>query len=56
MPTYIRIAAPKAVQPKPLVLGIPLAIWALALLLIAGSAHYDLPLATFEPQELLAPF
>jgi hypothetical protein len=56
MPTYIRIAAPKTVQPQPLVLGIPLAIWALALLLIAGSAHYDVPLATFDPVELLAPF
>jgi hypothetical protein len=56
MPTYIRIAAPKTVQPQPLVLGIPLAIWALALLLIAGSSHFNIPLATFDPAELLAPF
>ena len=57
MPTYIRIAAPKAVpQQQYLVLGVPLLIWALSLLLIAGSAHYNMPLASFDPQELLVPF
>ena len=57
MPTYIRIAAPKAVpQRQRFVLGIPLIIWALSLLLIAGSAHYNVPLASFDPQEQLAPF
>jgi hypothetical protein len=56
MPTYIRIAAPKTVESRPLALGVPLVIWALALLLIAGSAHYDMPIASFDPQEQLAPF
>jgi hypothetical protein len=58
MPTYIRIAAPKALpkQQQHLVLGVPLLIWALSLLLIAGSAHYNVPLASFDPQEQLAPF
>jgi len=57
MPTYIRIAAPKSVpQQQYLVLGVPLLIWALSLLLIAGSAHYNMPLASFDPQELLVPF
>jgi hypothetical protein len=57
MPTYIRIAAPpKTIEPEPFVLGIPLAMWALALLLIAGSAHYNMPIASFDPQEQLAPF
>jgi len=28
----------------------------IALLLIAGSAHYNIPLASFDPQEQLAPF
>ena len=57
MPTYIRIAEPKVLpQQQHLVLGVPLLIWALSLLLIAGSAHYEVPLATFDPQEQLAPF
>ena len=57
MPTYIRIAAPKAVpQHQYLVLGVPLLIWALSLLLIAGAARYNMPLASFDPQEQLAPF
>jgi hypothetical protein len=56
VPTYIRIAEPKTVQPEPFALGIPLTIWALALLLIAGSALYDIPIASFDPQEQLAPF
>ena len=63
MPTYIRIAEPKTikiVEPKAVLrrsmLGVPLAIWAIALLLIGFSARYNVPLATFDPQELLAPF
>jgi hypothetical protein len=57
MPTYIRTAAPKVIpQKQRYVLGIPLLIWALSLLLIAGSARYNLPLASFDPQEQLAPF
>lgn len=56
MPTYIRIAAPKVLPKQRFVLGIPLIIWALSLLLIAGSAHYNMPLASFDPQEQLAPF
>lgn len=56
MPTYIRIAEPKVLPQHPLVLGVPLIIWALSLLLIAGSAHYNVPIASFDPQEQLAPF
>jgi hypothetical protein len=56
MPTYIRIAEPKPLPQQPPVLGISLAIWALALLLIAGSVHFNVPLASFDPQEQLAPF
>lgn len=56
MPTYIRIAEPKVLPQQPLVLGVPLIIWALSLLLIAGSAHYNIPIASFDPQEQLAPF
>jgi hypothetical protein len=37
-------------------LGVPLAIWAMALLLIAISAHFNAPLISFDPQELLATF
>lgn len=63
MPTYIRIAEPKPiriVEPRAFLrgsmLGVPLAIWAIALLVIAFAARYDVPLGTFDPQDLLAPF
>jgi hypothetical protein len=56
MPTDIGIAEPKTFQRRRLMLGVPLVISALSLLLIAGSAHYDVPLASFDPQEQLAPF
>ena len=38
MPTYIRIAEPKVLPQQRLMLGIPLAIWALSLLLILAVA------------------
>ena len=56
MPTYIRISEPKPFPSQSLVLGVPLAIWAIALLLIAMSAHFDSPVISFEPQELLTTF
>ncbi|HET7889094.1 MAG TPA: hypothetical protein VFL62_22935 [Bradyrhizobium sp.] len=56
MPTYIRIAEPKTFPPPHLVLGVPLAIWAIALLLIGMSAQFNLPIAPFDPQDLLTPF
>ena len=39
-----------------LFLGVPLAIWALASLLIAIVAHFDMPAVAFGAQELVAPF
>ena len=36
-----------------LLLGVPLAIWALALLLIVIAAHFDMPIVAFEAQELV---
>jgi hypothetical protein len=56
MPTYIRISEPKSFASQSLVLGVPLAIWAMALLLIAFSAHINTPVISFDPQELLATF
>jgi hypothetical protein len=56
MPTYIRVSEPKSFVSQYLVLGVPLAIWAMALLLIAISAHFNAPLISFDPQELLTAF
>lgn len=39
-----------------LFLGVPLAIWALAFVLIAIAAHFDMPAVTFGAQELVVPF
>ena len=56
MPTYIRVSEPKSFASQYLVLGVPLAIWAMALLLIAVSAHFNTPVISIDPQELLATF
>ena len=56
MPTYIRITEPKTFPQPHFILGVPLAIWAVALLVIGISAHFNVPLASFDPQEQLAPF
>jgi hypothetical protein len=37
-------------------LGVPLAIWALSLLLIAAAAHLHTPIISFDPQEVAIPF
>ena len=37
-------------------LGVPLAIWALSLLLIAAAAHVQAPTISFDPQEVAIPF
>lgn len=56
MPTYIRVSEPKSLVPRRLILGAPLAIWAIALLMIAVAGHYNMPVISFDPQELLAAF
>ena len=56
MPTYIRVSEPKSFASQYLVLGVPLAIWAMALLLIAISAHFNTPVISFDPTELLGAF
>jgi hypothetical protein len=56
MPTYIRVAEQKPFLSQNLILGVPLAIWAMALLLIAMSAHLNAPVISFDPPELLATF
>jgi hypothetical protein len=60
MPTDIAISAPK---PFPLqqvlqhpILGVPLAIWAMAFLLMVIAAHFDAPAMAFDAQELMVPF
>ena len=37
-------------------LGVPIAIWALSLLLIAAAAHHHTPTISFDPQEVAIPF
>ncbi len=56
MPTYIRVAEPKSFLSQNLVLGVPLAIWAVALLLIGISAQFNAPVVSLGPPELLAMF
>jgi hypothetical protein len=56
MPTYIRVAVPKPLPSRRLLLGVPLAIWGIALLLIALAAHFNTPVISFDPQEVWTPF
>jgi hypothetical protein len=56
MPTYIRVSEPKSFRSPYLILGVPLVIWAMALLLIAISAHFNTPVISFDPTELLGAF
>jgi hypothetical protein len=56
MPTYIRVSEPKSFVSQRSILGVPLVIWAMALLMIAIASHYNMPIISFEPQELLAAF
>jgi hypothetical protein len=39
-----------------LVPGVPIAIWAWALLLIAVAAYFDAPVVAFDGQNLVVPF
>ncbi len=39
-----------------LVLSVLIAIWAIMLLLIALTAHFDVPIILFDEQELVVPF
>jgi hypothetical protein len=59
MPTTIALPQPKFPTSRRfllqrLILGVPLAVWAIMMLLIAISAHFDAPvMAAFEAQELV---
>jgi hypothetical protein len=59
MPTSIALPQPKILQPQHFllersVLGVPLVIWAIAVLLILVAARFDAPVMTFDAQQLLA--
>jgi hypothetical protein len=61
MPTTIALPQPKLspsqrFQLQRLILGIPLAVWAIMMLLIAISAHFDAPPMAFDAQDLPMPF
>jgi hypothetical protein len=56
MSTTIVLSKPKSFSLPSSMLGVPLAIWALALLLIAVAAYLHPPVITFGPLELLPPF
>jgi hypothetical protein len=56
MSTTIVLSEPKSFPLRSSMLGVPLAIWALSLLLIAVVAYLHPPVITFGPLELLPPF
>jgi hypothetical protein len=61
MSSTVALSEPKSISPRHflsrhLALGVPIAIWALALLLIAAAAHSDGPVIVFDGQGLVVPF
>jgi hypothetical protein len=56
MSTTIVLSKPKSFLLRRSTLGVPLAIWALSLLLIAAAAHIHSPTISFDPQEVAMPF
>jgi hypothetical protein len=56
MSATIIISQPKSFTLQSSMLGIPLAIWAMSLLVIAVAAYLNMPVITFGPLELLPPF
>lgn len=61
MSSTIALSEPKSFSrrhrlSRHLTLGAPLAIWALAMLLIAIAAHSDGPVIAFDGQGLAVPF
>jgi hypothetical protein len=61
MSTTIVLSKPTSFSPRRSLLrrsplGVPLAIWALSLLLIAGAARLHTPTISFDPQEVAMPF
>jgi hypothetical protein len=56
MSTTIVLSGPKSFPLRSSMLGVPLAIWALSLLLIAVASYLHPPVITFGALELLPPF
>ena len=56
MSTTIVLSEPKSFSLRSSMLGVPLAIWALSLLLIAVASYFHPPAVTFGSLELLPPF
>jgi hypothetical protein len=56
MSSAIVLSEPKSIVLQSSVLGVPLAVWALSLLLIAAAAYLHGPVVTFGSLELLPPF
>jgi hypothetical protein len=56
MSTTILLSEPKSFSFQRSMLGVPLSIWAMALLLIAIAANLHPPIVTFGSLELLPPF
>jgi hypothetical protein len=56
MSTTIVLSEPKSFPLRSSMLGVPIAIWALSLLLIAVVSYFHPPVITFGPLELLPPF
>jgi hypothetical protein len=56
MSTTIVLSEPKSFSFQRSMLGVPVAIWAMAFLLIAVAANLHMPVVTFGSLELLPPF
>jgi hypothetical protein len=56
MSSTIVLTEPKSIVLRNSMLGVPLAVWALSLLLIAAAAYFHGPVVTFGSLELLPPF
>ena len=56
MSTTIILSEPKSFSIQRSILGVPVAVWAIAFLLIAIAAQLHTPVVTFGSLELLPPF
>ena len=56
MSTTIFLSEPKSFSIQRSMLGVPLAVWVIAFVLIAIAAQHHTPVVTFGSLELLPPF
>jgi hypothetical protein len=56
MSTTIVLSEPKSFSLRSSMFGVPLAIWAISLSVIAVAAYLEIPVVTFGSLDLLLPF